>query len=60
MIMPCMVMNWRYWFASIKENVPGNPSCSRISHDNTRATSPIADAVSEYWMAMTLASCEKT
>src|SRR6266436_5225773 len=29
MIMPCMVMNWRYWFASIKENVPGNPNCSR-------------------------------
>ena len=60
MIMPCMVMNWRYWLASMKENVPGNPSCSRISHDSTSATSPIADAVSEYWMAMTLASWEKT
>ena len=60
MIMPCMVMNWRYWLASMKENVPGNPSCSRISHDSTRATSPMAIAVIEYWMAMTLASCEKT
>ena len=44
----------------MKANVPGNPSCSRISHDSTRATSPMAEAVSEYWMAMTLASCEKT
>ena len=44
----------------MNENVPGNPSCSRISHDSTSATMPIAIAVSEYWMAMTLASCEKT
>ena len=56
MIMPCMVMSWRYWFGSMNENVPGNPSCSRIIHDSTRATSPIADAVNAYWTAMTLAS----
>jgi len=60
MIMPCMVMNCRYWFGSINENVPGNPSCSRISHDSTSATIPIDIAVIEYWMAITLASCEKT
>ncbi len=40
--------------------MPGNPSCSRISQDSTSATRPMAIAVSEYWMAMTLASCEKT
>jgi hypothetical protein len=40
--------------------VPGNPSCSRISHDSTSATIPIDIAVIEYWMAITLASCEKT
>jgi len=34
----------------------GNANCSRISHDNTRATNPIESAVIEYWMAMTLAS----
>jgi len=45
--------------ASMKENVPGNPSCSRISHDSTRAPAD-AEAVSEYWMAIDLASCEKT
>ena len=44
----------------MKENVPGKPSCSRISHDSTSATRPIASAVSEYWMAMILASWEKT
>ena len=44
----------------MNENVPGNPSCNRISHDSTSATMPIAIAVSEYWTAMTLASCEKT
>ena len=60
MIMPCMVMIWRYWLGSIKENVSGNPNCSRITHDNTRATNPIASAVIEYWMAMTLASWLKT
>ncbi len=37
-----MVMIWRYWLGSIKENVSGNPNCSRINHDNTRATNPIA------------------
>ncbi len=60
MIMPCMVMNCRYWLGSMKEKVPGNPSCSRISHDSTRATIPMAIAVIEYWTAITLASCEKT
>ena len=44
----------------MNEKVPGNPSCSRISHDSTRATRPIASAVIEYWMAMTLASWQKT
>ena len=44
----------------MKSKVPGKPSCSRISHDSTSATSPIAMAVPEYWIAMTLASCEKT
>ena len=44
----------------MNENVPGNPSCSRISQDSTSATSPIAIAVTEYWTAMTLASWEKT
>ena len=60
MIMPCMVMNWRYSFGSINENVPGNPSCRRISHDSTSATIPMDIAVIEYWTAITLASCEKT
>ena len=40
----------------MKAKVSGKPSCSRISHDRTSATSPIAIAVKEYWMAMTLAS----
>jgi hypothetical protein len=40
--------------------MPGKPSCSRISQDSTSATSPIAIAVSEYWIAMTLASWLKT
>jgi len=40
--------------------VSGKPNCSRINHDNTRATSPMAIAVNAYWMAMTLASWEKT
>ena len=44
----------------MKLKVPGNPSCSRISHEITSATRPMASAVIEYWMAMTLASCEKT
>ena len=44
----------------MKSNVPGKPSCSRISQDSTSATMPMAIAVPEYWMAMTLASCEKT
>jgi hypothetical protein len=51
-----MVMYWRYWLGSMKEKVPGNPSCNRISHDRTRATSPIDKAVIEYWMAMIFAS----
>ena len=44
----------------MNEKVPGKPSCSRISQDSTSATRPIAKAVSEYWMAMTLASWLKT
>ena len=44
----------------MKENVPGKASCSRISQDSTSATSPIAIAVIEYWMAMTLASWQNT
>ena len=60
MIMPCMVTNCRYWLGSMKENVPGKPSCRRISQDRTSATRPIAIAVMEYWMAMIFASCEKT
>jgi len=46
---PCMVMNGRYWFASIKEMSPGNPSCRSIIHDSTRQPA-VADAVSEYGM----------
>ena len=60
MIMPCMVMYCRYWLGSMKEKVPGKPSCRRISQDRTSATIPIAIAVIEYWMAMILASWEKT
>ena len=44
----------------MKSKMPGKPSCSRISQESTRATSPMAIAVPEYWMAMILASCEKT
>ena len=44
----------------MKSKVPGKPSCSRISQLSTSATSPMAVAVAPYWMAMTLASCEKT
>ena len=44
----------------MNEKLSGNPNCSRISHDNTRATIPMAIAVHEYWMAMTLASWLKT
>ena len=44
----------------MKEKLSGKPSCSRISHDNTSATSPIPIAVIEYWMAMTLASWLQT
>ena len=44
----------------MKAKVPGKPSCSRISQESTSATRPIAIAVAEYWMAMVLASCEKT
>ena len=44
----------------MNEKVSGKPSCSRISQDSTRATKPIASAVTEYWMAMTLASWLKT
>ena len=42
------------------EKVSGKPSCSRISQDSTSATRPIASAVIEYWIAMTLASWQKT
>ena len=48
MIMPCMVMYWRYWLGSMKEKTPGNPSWSRISQDSTRATRPMAIAVIAY------------
>src|SRR6266446_2665210 len=34
------------------EKLLGKANCSRISHDNTRATNPIESAVIEYWMAM--------
>ena len=44
----------------MNEKVAGNPNCSLISHDSTRATNPIAPAVNAYWIAMTLASWEKT
>ena len=44
----------------MKEKVFGNPSCSRISHDNTSATRPIPIAVIAYWMAMTFASWHQT
>ena len=40
----------------MKEKVCGNPSCSRIIPDNTKATNPTPIAVIAYWMAMTLAS----
>ena len=60
MIIPCMVMNCRYSPGPMKEKVLGKANCSRISHDNTRATNPIDSAVIEYWMAITLASWEKT
>jgi len=36
----------------MKEKLFGYPSCNRISHDNTNATSPIPIAVIAYWMAM--------
>ena len=29
----------------MKEKLPGNASCSRINHDNTRATNPMLMAV---------------
>src|SRR2546421_7528868 len=60
MIIPCMVMNCRYSPGPMKEKVLGKANCSRISHDNTRATNPIESAVIEYWMAMTLRSEEHT
>ena len=44
----------------MKSKLSGNPSCSRIIHDNTKATMPIAIAVNEYWIAITLASWLKT
>ena len=43
-----------------RQGRPGNASCRRINHDNTRATNPMLIAVIEYWMAMTLASWQKT
>ena len=44
----------------MKSKVPGKPSCSRTIQERTSATRPIAIAVPEYWMAIVLASCEKT
>ena len=44
----------------MKSKTSGNPSCRRINHDSTKPTSPMAIAVVEYWMAMTLASWLKT
>ena len=40
----------------MKENTPGKPSCSRISHDNTSASKPTDRATIEYWIAITFAS----
>jgi hypothetical protein len=60
MIMPCMVMNWEYFSASMNDSAPGNPSCMRISQDSTSATVPMASAVPAYCTAMILASWEKT
>ena len=40
----------------MNENVSGKPNWSRMSQDSANPASPIADAVSAYWMAMTLAS----
>ena len=60
MIIPCMVINCRYSDESMIDRVSGKPSCSRINQDNTNATNPIESAVIEYWMAMTLASWQKT
>ena len=44
----------------MKLKVPGKPSCSRISQLSTSATRPMPIAVPAYWIAMVLASCEKT
>jgi len=43
-----------------RQGQPGNASCRRMNHDNTRATNPMLIAVIEYWMAMTLASWQET
>ncbi len=40
----------------MKARLPGNPSCNRISQENTRATTPMPMAVSAYWIAITFAS----
>ena len=40
----------------MNEKLSGKPNCNRMSHDSTRATSPMAIAVQEYWTAITLAS----
>ena len=40
----------------MNEKVSGKPSCSRIIHDSTNATRPMAVAVPAYWMAMIFAS----
>ena len=40
----------------MKEKVCGNPSCSRISHENTIATRPMPIAVTAYCSAITFAS----
>ena len=37
----------------MKDEAARKPSCSRISHENTSATSPMAIAVTAYWIAIT-------
>jgi hypothetical protein len=40
----------------MNENTCGHPSCKRMIPDSTSAMTPTKIAVSEYWIAMTLAS----
>ena len=44
----------------MKWNVPGKPSCRRISTDSPSAINPTAIAVTMYWIAMTLWSWLQT